>query len=413
MAKDFAAIYSSVNDSAAINQKIFIKEESTRGAIVTPAGTDHILQLTGGNVGFETPIESSPIRSGRHHRGIIKKKDITTWSFPFYFMIDTTLGAASDAEIDLAARVLWKSLLGRERVTAAVGNLTYDAVTAPSTTFTLIENGDQWANQAPGAFVNNGNLNLPGDGEATWAVSGEAKTMYKIGVAQSNVDNDGGNTITVGTGEGERFEIGGIVMLVETDGTTRSADTAGDTSRKITGISGDVITVDGAALADADFSGSAGYLTYYEPETPTAINAPQTGLEGSITIAGLTTDCIRSLSLAINNDHEIQNFCYGTKSLSGPLFSPTSRVSMTLAMELNLNHNLVEFIKGLKAFTGENITTILGDVTSRHMEMTMPKWIPGIPVIPIPDSGTIPTPFSGLLYEATAEAGDELTLEYK
>ena len=345
MAKNFAQIYNTASDSSALEQKIFIKEETTRGSIVTPVGTDHILQLTGGAATFETPINPSQIRTGRHERGIIKSKDITNWNYPFYFMIDTTEPAASDAEIDLAARTLWKSLLGREQNTAAVGNLTYDAVTPPDSTFTLLENGDQWAKQVPGAFVNNGGYDLPGDGDATWNAAGMGKTMYQLGIALSQTDNDAGNTITVGAGEGERFEVGGICMIVEADGITRSADTPDETSRNITGIAGDVITVDGAVLADADGSSADIYLCYYEPPLPVAINDPQTGLVGTIVIAGLTQDCIRSASFTLENNHEIQNYCYGTSSLSGPLFSPNSKLVATLTLELNLNHNVLEFIK--------------------------------------------------------------------
>lgn len=413
MAKDFAAIYNSANDSSALEQKVFIKEEVTRGVMVPPTGSDFILQLTGGQVTFERPIESSPIRSGRHNFGIIRKKDVTQWNFPFYFMIDTTQGSAADAEIDLSARVLWKSLLGRERDTAGAGNLTYDSFTAPSTTFSIFENGDSWANQAPGSFVVNGGMELPGDGEAGWNVDGQSKTMYKIGIGLSQTDNNAGNIVTVASGEGARFEVGGMVSLVESDGVTRSADTPDGSPRTITDVTGDVVTLDGAVLADADFIGSDGFLAYYEPETPAAINDPQTGLVGSITIAGLTTDCVRSASLTIENNHEVQNFCYGTSSLSGPLFSPTDRLTINLTMDLNLNASLVEFINSLKSFDGKAITMILGDISGRHLEVTIPKWTPNIPAISIPDNGTIPVSFQGIALQTSADAADEITIEFK
>ena len=413
MAKDFASLYATGNDSSAQEQKIFVKQEVTRGTPVVPLNTDHTLQLAGGAANIEKPIVSSPIRSGRHHRGIIRQKHITTWNYPFFWMVDTTLGAPSDAEFNLADRTIWKSILGRERDTAAVGNLTYDAVTPPDITFTILENGDQWAKQAPGSFAINGSADFPGDGESQWNAEGQSKTMYLIGIAQSNIDNDGGNTITVGSGEGQRFEVGGLVMLIESDGSTRSADTPDETARRITDITGDVITVDGAPLADADFSGSPGYLTYYEPPAPVAINNPLTGLEGTITIAGFTTDCVRSASISLENNHEVINFCYGTDSLAGALFSATDRLSVTLTLELNLNHELVEFINNLSQFNGENVNLILGESTGRHVAIAIPKWTPSIPNIPIPDAGTIPVSFTGLALESAAEAGDEITLEIK
>ena len=417
MAKNFANLYASANDSSGIEQRLYIKEEpsGTRGTLIAPLATDFILQLSGGNTTFNRPIEPSAVRSGRHNFGIIEKKDVTEWSFPFYFMIDTTLGAAANTEIDPAARVLYESLLGRERDIGGV--LTYDAVNPPDITFSIWEVGDVWAHQAPGAFVMAADWTFPGDGEAQHVESGQAKTMYRIGIMQSVADNNGGNTVTVNAGEGKRAEVNGMVQLIEGDGTTRSADTPDGSPRRITAIVGDVITLDGAALADADGSGGAGteiYLTYYEPDEPLiSINDPVTGLVGSITIAGLSAQCVRSAAISFDNQHEPINYCYGERGLAGPLFSPTGRLLCNVTLELNLNAELVGFINSLKDFDGEDVTLILGDATGRHMEVSIPKWTPPIPGIPIPESGTIPVSFEGLALQTATGAGDEILVEFK
>lgn len=408
MAKNFQALYDSQNDAIGLEQKVFIKEEVTRGVLEVPTGTDSLLINSGASVNFTQPIESSPVRSGRHHTNIIKQKTETSWTLPTFFHIDSTLGVAADTQIDLAFRTMWKSLFGREQT----GPLTYDTNTAPDLTFSIYENGDQWALQSPGAFVQTGNVSLPGDGDATVEFGGEAKTALLVGIAKSTTDNNTGNTFTALTDEGKRIPVGAKVMIIEADGTTRSADTPDGSPRNVTSVAGDVITLDGAVLADADGSTTPVYLAYYEPETVTAINDPQTGLEGSVSIVGLSVDCVRSLSISISNNHEAINYCYGESGLAGALYSPADRFTAEVSMELNLNHNLVEFMNGLGEFTGENITAVLGPAAGRRAQFVMPKVIFPRPEIPVPDTGSIPITFTGNAYQSALDAADEVTLSF-
>lgn len=406
--KNFSSIYEGDNDSIALEQKFFIKEETTRGSLEIPTGDDFLFTLGGGSVNFSQPVESSEHRSGRHHNSVIKQKTNTEFSFTTYFNIDTGVGVGT-TQIDQALRAVLKQATGKEETAP---NLKYTAADAPSTSFSIFENGDLWAKQAPGGFVNDMNMEFPGDGQATAEFSGMAKTSLLIGIGKSTVLNDA-NTVTVEAGEGARFKVGGLVMIIEADGTTRSDDTPDGSPRTITAISGDVITLDGAVLTDADGSAADIYLCYYEPETAAGINNPQTGLEGSITIAGLTAGCIRSLSLSMANDHEAQDFCFGEEGLSNTLFVPGSRFSANVSLELNLNDDLVEFINGLSPeFAGENIVVILGDSATRHMQITMPKVIFQLPSIEVPDSGTIPITFEGLAYQSALDAADEVQIEF-
>jgi hypothetical protein len=412
MAKDFAAIYASQNDAIALEQKFFLKEEVTRGTLIAPAATDFLFTLSGGTVNFNQPVESSPHRSGRHHTSVIKQKTTTEWTIPTFFNIDTTLGAASTAEIDPAVRLLWKSLMGKEDVTS--GAPVYTTDTPPDTTFSIFENGDLWALQAPGGFVESNNSTFPGDGQAQSEWAGSAKTAYLVGIGQSNVDNDGGNTITLESGEGLRMPEGAFVMLIEADGITRSADTPDGSPRAVTSVTGDVVTVDGAALADSNGSSTPLYLAYYEPEEPhTAINDPQTGLQGSVTIVGLSgSDCVRSAAINMVNNHELQDFCYGEEGLGGRLFTPGGRFTAEVTLELNLNKELSSFLNKIKDFAGEDITLILGDAAGRHLQIEVPKAIFPIPEIAVPDTGTIPITFTGNAYQTALDASDEVTVSF-
>lgn len=410
MAKNYASIYNSVNDSIALEQKIFIKEELTRGVVQAPTGADFIFTLNGASVNFTQPIESSPHKSGRHHTSIIKQKTSTEWSMPTFFNIDTLLGSASLLQIDPGMRVLWKSLMGSESTAAP---LVYTSETAPDITFSIFEIGDLWSKQAPGCFVDAGNATFPGDGQSQIEWSGMAKTSLLVGMSTSVVDNDAGNTVTVAATEGARFPVGSLVMIIEADGTTRSADTPTGSPRTVTDVAGDVVTLSGAPLADANGSITPVFLSYYEPETAVAINDPQTGLVGSITIAGLgSADCVRSGSINMTNNHEPQDFCFGEEGLGGRLFTPGGRFTAEVSLELNLNHELVEFLNNLRDFSGEDITLILGDAAGRHVQIEVPQVQFPIPEISVPDTGTIPVTFTGNAYQTTLDAGDEVTVSF-
>lgn len=410
MAKNYANIYSTANDAISLEQRFYLKVESTRGVFEAPLGSDFFFTLGGGSVNLTQSIFSSPHRSGRHNTDIIKEKRLTEWSFSTYFNIDTTLGAAATAEVDPAVRTLFKSLLGKEdNTTSAV----FDSSEDPSITFTLMEIGDQMSRQAVGAFVQSGEIQLPGDGQAQVNWSGNAKDTTYAGIALSTVDNNGGNDITLEAGEGRRFKAGAYVMLIEADGSTRSADTPDGSPRRITAVAGDVITVDGAVLADADGSAADVYVCYYEPESPVAINDPQTGLQGSVTIDTLPTlGCVRNATISIANNHELVDYCYGSDSLEGSIFVPGSRVEVNVDLELNLNHDVVEFLNRVEQFESHDINLVLGEATGRRVEFDLPKVIFPVPAVTTPESGSIPITFSGLAYQSALDAADEVTVSY-
>jgi hypothetical protein len=409
MAKNYPSLYASSSDSIALEQKMFLKLETVRGTMVLPTPTDFLLH-TAGSVNYTQPFEPSPHKSGRHLNNTIEQKTSTQWSLTTFFNIDTTLGAASSAEIDPAFRLLHYSMFGYQDISAGA---VYDTSTPPDITFTIMEIGDVWAKQAPGCFVDTANLTFPGDGQANAEWAGMGKTTYLVGMGKSTISNNGGNTVTVQTGEGLRFPVGSKVMLILATN-AKSADTPAGSARTVTSVTGDVVTVDGAALADADGSTTPVYLVYYEPASATAIDNPQTGLVGSITIAGYGTidNCVRSFSLNCANNHEPQDFCYGEDGLGGPLFTPGGRFTAEVSMELNLNKELVSFLNHLKNLDGDDITLILGNASGRHLQIEVPRAIFPIPEVSVPETGTIPVTFTGNAYQTALDAADEVTLSY-
>jgi len=411
MAKNYAAIYANTGDSSALNQRFYLKEEVIKGSMALPAASDYFFALAGGSLSFSQPINPSPHRSGRHNNNTIKEKKALEWSLPTMVNIDTAV-AAGVSELESALRVLWKSLLGKETVSSGVS---YDSSEDPSITFSLFEVGDKWSKQAFGCFVDACDISLPGDGQSQLAWSGMGVESFLVGIGKSTVSNSG-HTVTLQAGEGKRFSVGGRVMIIKADGSTRSADTVAGSARKVVSVSGDVVTLDGAVLADADGSSTPVYLCYFEPvlNGSEGIDNPQTGLQGTFTSSSIPGNpCIRSASVSIKNGHEVVNYCWGTDAASGSIFVPASRLEVDVKIELNLNHDLVEFYNSVQQFEAQDLNFKLGDTALRFLEIDMPKVIFQVPSIDVPDTGSIPVSFEGKAYQDALDAANEVVVSYK
>ncbi len=408
MAKDYTSIYGNSGYGIALEQRIYIKVETIRGTIVLPAGADFVYH-TAGSVNFSQPVEDSPHKSGRHQTDVIKGKTATAWTLSTLFNIDTSLGALGVAEIDPALRVLFEAMFGSQDVSG--GSPVFSSATPPNITFSIFEVGDVQSKQARGCFVDTCNMTFPGDGRAMIEWAGQAKTALLVGIGKSITAN-AANAVTLAAGEGRRFPVGAKVMIIKDDN-TKSADTLADSARTVMDVTGDVVTLDGAILADADGTVDPVYLVYFEPESPVAINDPQTGLEGSISIVGESyINCIRSFGISCSNNHEVHANCYGEEGLGGPLFSNGGKLGVEVSAELNLSKDLVGFINDQREFIGEDITLILGDSAGRHLQIELPKVIFNVPEVSVGESGVITVPLSGSAKQTVLDAADEITISF-
>jgi len=410
MAKNYADIYGSSNDSLSLEQRWYAVEETTRGVIALPQNSDFFWTLGGGSISYTQALESSSHRSGRSHVSTIKKKKETSFSFSTYFNIDETLVAASATEIDTANRVFFKSLLGKEYTAP---HLKYTHEKAPDYTFSLFEVGDKFARISRAGFIQGGSIGLPGDGEAKVDWTGNAADAYFVGIGKSVVDNSGGNTVTLQAGDADNFPVGSPVMLVMADGVTRSGDTATGTARTVLAVSGNVVTLSGTALTDADGTDGGVYLSYYEPAAPNGINNPVTGLVGSMTVAGITATKFRSATINVQNNHEVVDYVFGTDGLASPFFVPGSRVTSTVTVEANLNAETIKLFNRLQKFEAQALEIVLGNAAGRHMKITLPKIFFKIPGFSVPDSGSIPVSFEGDAYATSLDASDSIKVEFK
>lgn len=410
MAKNYPSLYANTGYAIALEQKMLLKVETARGTLALPAATD-FLYHTGGSVNFSQPIEDSPHKSGRHKTGVIKGKTATAWTLTTLFNIDTSLGAKGVAEIDPAIALLFEAMFGTKDVTG--GSPVFTSLTPPSKTFTLFEIGDIFSKQSVGCFVESCNMTFPGDGRAQMEWAGQAKTAHLVGIGKS-VTLNAGNTVTVAAGEGRRFPVGAKVMIVD-HLNVKSADTPAGSARTVMDVTGEVVTLDGAVLADADGSGVGApvYLCYYEPEAISGINDPQTGLVGSFAVAGESyINCVRSIGINCTNNAEIHANCFGEEGLGGPLFSNGGKLNVEVTAEVNLSKDLVGFINDERKFEGQDLTLILGDAAGRHLEIELPKVVFSVSEVNVPETGTIPVTLTGAAEQTVLDLADEITISF-
>jgi hypothetical protein len=419
LAKNFATEYNKTGDSISLNQSVFVVLESTKGTFAPPTDTDFVFTLAGSSVTHTQPVTSSPHRSGRHNTDTFAEKKSTEWELPTFINIDTAQ-AGGDTAREPGMAVLWRSLLGNQTDTGGVSSV-FESSVDPDITFSLYENGDVWSQQVRGSFTESMSLSAPGDGQAQCSWSGAGADRLRVGIGRTVANNDGGDTITLAVvTEAKRFPVGAQVMIVEGNGTTRSADTLNGTYKTVleTNPATGVVRLSGGNLTDADATtdpnGAQMFLAYAEPETPTGISNIQTGLVGSIAIDGLggTVACVRNFELTLNNNHERVNYCYGTDGLATPFFVAGDRLSVELTVEMNLNHSTVEWLYDLDQFTAQDIDFVLGDSTGRHLKIDLPKIIFNIPTTTLPETGSIPFSADGVGYQTSLGSADEVTVSY-
>lgn len=410
--KNFATLYNSQNLSSAIEQSIFVKTETQKALAIAPLGTDAIEQ-TAANVAFAEPRDPSPHKSGRDHVSLIRRKNSTEISLTTAVNIDTSLGGPTSGQIDQAMRALLLNTLGFETETP---NLRYNNSEAPDDSFTMLDNGDKQANQAIGAFIQTMTINIPGADIPTFEFTGMAKTAFNAGIGVSTSDNNGGNIISLDNiNEACRFEVGALVMVIKADGLTRSDDTATGTFRRVVSSNeaNGQVELDGAVLADSDGSGGAIYLAYYEPEGVTKINDIQTDLTGDVVVGSLPAgNCVRSMSITLNNNHEVEDDCYGESGLTDALYAASDKFTVEVSIELNLNDDLVEFITKRKNFELENVVATIGSTTGRRMQITMARLQLNVPAVVRPETGRVPVTFEGIALASDSGAGDAIVIDY-
>ena len=235
----------------------------------------------------------------------------------------------------------------------------------------------------------------------------------------------GANDIKIGAGEGNRYEVGSLIDIVQAS----DGNTIIESQREITAVydvsspNADIITVDGAALSAAVIGD---YVIGHAPENYAPITSENAllGLKGSFSVAGYQlSDCeLITAEIAIANNYTKKDFIYGTNKICG--YIPDKRRSVTLKVDVLLNKNNFSFYMRNKKFIAENVTLTLepNDIPApsfdssvgRTFEFNLPKVEFNIPPIENPGDSYVTLSLEGVaLATSTDSLDDEMTLTIK
>lgn len=230
----------------------------------------------------------------------------------------------------------------------------------------------------------------------------------------------GAMDIKVSDGEGERFEVGGYIDIVnETDGNTILVS-----ARQIvaigTGQNADILTLGGAALGAI----AAGRIVFGHAPTshnPISSEGALLGLKGSVSFAGfpaLTCEVI-SAEIGLVNNFTKKDFLFGTSKSCG--FIPDKRRAVSLKLEILITRENFNLYMRAKKFTAEDVTITLepqdipapsfSSSAGRKWTFRMPKVEFNVPSLEQPGDKYVSLPLEGVAMATDLDNLDtELTL---
>jgi hypothetical protein len=364
---------------------------------------DHLLYTSGGPT-YSQSIESNAHRSGRYHSGVVKAKKMLEWTLGTYVNMAGTAGDSLDDPVKL----LWKSLLGTEEVTAST-RIRYTQG-QPNTYFSMVRVGTIFGEYITGCYVKDMTLTFPGDGPATCEWSGKGSKRYIAGIAQTNGVITASASAILNAGQAKRFDAFSRVMAVSPDGRTIVAGQAGDLIVNAVDLNTHTLTLS-AAITLAD----DGYIVPWHPGAvqQSGTDAIYTDLEGTFKFSQSSSAvCLTNISLGFVNDHTDRDNCFGSDANDG--YIAGNRLSMTLSatFDLNSTENFAEVVQSA-AFLGTDPEIVLGNASSgRYLRLRAPKWIPAVPPIEVPENGPVPVTMEGILYQSVPGARDPIQVDF-
>lgn len=339
------------NESVGIDQRVWVLEETGYGNAATgtlfPVAADGIEHVNA-MLDFKIPREDATHRSGRSLVTRLSKKKEVKWSFESYIVPADPTGANPNLP-DMHPMLV--NVFGSVDETNAAKKI-YKLTRASSRSFRMLEEGSHFSRLAVGCVADSVTFTLPGDGMAMVKFEGFAQDLYTAGQSTLSAAAVATNDLTLQTGHGKRFEVGGYVDVIDKDdGNTRTAF-----SRQVTAVVGDVITVSGAAIsADEDdiVIGAAPDFTASKSENALL------GLKGSFTTGSLgTIDCqLLSAEISVKNNFTPKNMIFGTDSNCG--YVADKRREVSLKLDVLLTQDNYEFYVQNKTFVADSVDIVL------------------------------------------------------
>lgn len=399
-----------------VDQRIWLSLETggfgdgaTGGLLPQAAGAvEHITA----DIKFNIPREDSAARSGRSVVTRLSGKKEVEVSYESYIIPGTPSGG--NPTLPPMHPFLLCAFGAVD--TSDPSKIVYSLSRLNGNSFRMLEELTHYSRLATGCVADTISFSLAGDGKAQFKMSGFAQDVKVGGSATLSADVSASNDLVLQTGEGDLFEVGGSIDVIQ----AADGDTAIATARKITGIVGDTLTVDGAAITASEDDIVIGHApATYSPLT--SENA-LLGLKGSVSIAGYTGLglCeVISADIELKNNFTKRDFAYGKSSICGYL--PDKRRNISVKLKVLLTKDNFGLFMRNKKFIQEDLTITLepqdipapsfSSSDARTFKWHFPKVEFNIPPITAPADGYVPLELEGVaLASDINNTDDEMTL---
>jgi hypothetical protein len=394
-----------ITDATADNVADDLKLGTVNGGTEV-AGTDDqdfLLYTTGGPV-YGQPIESNAHRTGRFHTSPIKKKKEAS------FDIDTMVNMSGNAgdSLDTAVKLMLESVFGTETVVSGQ-SITYTQG-LPNFYFSMVRVSTVFGEYYTGGYCKDYTLTVPCDAPGTQKYTGMLSKAAIAGIGQLDGDVVSSADVVLNSGEADRYTADACVMVLDTDGRTILAGADGSLKVNSVNTTTHTVTLNSTLSANDD-----GYLVPWNPGAmqQTGRDNIYTDLEGTFKFdAAGDSYCATNISLNVVNDHVDINNCFGNDSNQG--FVAGNRCTMTLSVTLDLSTKAMAQLVQAREFDGLSPELVIGNAASgRYLRITAPKSIVSVPNVEVPESGTTPVTFEGILYQSSAGARDPVSVEWR
>lgn len=339
-------------ENVGLDQKVWFTQENLYGNAATtglfPTASNACEHVTA-KVDYKIPRENAAHRSGRSVVVRLSGKKEVKWSFESYIVPGVPDMSNHPTLPD--AHPLLLNVFGLVDQSNPA-QIVYSLARASTKSFRMLEEGTHFSRLAVGCVCDTVTFSLPGDGKAMIKMEGFGQDLYTAGESTAAALGASVNVVTVQTGDGIKFEIGGYIDIIDkTDGNTRKAS-----ARKITNVAGDVITFGGAAVTFAQDDIVVGAAPDY---TPVSSADALLGLNGSFSTVnfGQINAQLLSAEIALKNNFGAKMNIYGTDSAQG--YYVDKRRDVTIKLDVLLTKSNYNFYVQNKKFIADNLTIVL------------------------------------------------------
>lgn len=400
-------------ENVGIDQKIWFIAENAYGNLASSGlfpTASNACEHTSAKIDYTIPRDNAAHRSGRSVVVRLSGKKSVKWSFESYIVPGVPDMSGNPTLPDTHPLLLNAfGLVDQSDPTQIV----YSLARSSTKSFRMLEEGTHFSRLAVGCVCDTVTFTLPGDGKAMLKQEGFGQDLYTAGESTAAALGAAVNAVTVQTGDGKKFEVGGYIDIIDgTDGSTRKAS-----ARKITNVTGDVVTFIGSTVTFASGDFVVGAAPDY---TPVSSADALLGLNGSFSTVnfGQINAELLSAEIALKNNFDAKTNIYGTDSAQG--YYVAKRRDVSVKLDVLLTKDNYNFYVQNKKFIADNLTIVLAPqlipapinpTTGRTFTFNFPKVEFNVPAIEQPADSYIKITLEGVaLAQDINTPNNEMTL---